>query len=105
METLFHRVAGLDIHKNTIVVCVRITDQRGQARESIRTFGTMTEDLLQLHDWMAEQGDEGLETELDALLHQGRYRGMTREAAFQAWKAKNAGRTKKRTKDNKRKNG
>ena len=56
METLFHRVAGLDIHKKTITACVRITNERGRSKESIHTFGTMTEDLLQLHDWMAEQG-------------------------------------------------
>ena len=56
MNTLFHRVAGLDIHKNSIVACVRITNKRGQATESVRTFGTMTDDLLALSDWMAEQG-------------------------------------------------
>ena len=56
METLFRRVAGLDIHKETIVVCVRITDDGGRATESVRTFGTMTEDLLALSDWMSANG-------------------------------------------------
>lgn len=34
-----------------------------------------------LQQWMAAQGDRGIETELDAVLHQGRYRGMTRAQA------------------------
>lgn len=41
----------------------------------------------QLMEWMAEQGDAGVETELDALSRQGRYRGLTREAAMQKWKS------------------
>lgn len=53
METLYQRVAGLDVHKTTVVACVRIMDH-GHATEAIRTFGTMTEDLLSLFDWLAE---------------------------------------------------
>jgi transposase len=55
METLFCRVAGLDIHKSTIMVCVRVTDRRGEVRETVRTFGTMTGDLLALTDWLADE--------------------------------------------------
>ncbi len=54
MQTLYQRVVGLDVHKDSIMACVRITDSRGQATEAIRTFGTMTEDLLALSDWLAE---------------------------------------------------
>jgi transposase len=54
MQTLHHRVAGLDVHKDSIMVCVRITDSHGQAVEKIRTFRTMTEDLLALSDWLRE---------------------------------------------------
>lgn len=53
METLYERVAGLDVHKNTVVACVRIMDH-GRATEAIRTFGTMTEHLLSLLDWLAD---------------------------------------------------
>lgn len=55
MDTLFCHVAGLDIHKNTIVACVRATDPHGRVTESVRTFSTMTDGLLELSDWMAEQ--------------------------------------------------
>lgn len=54
MQTIYQRVAGLDVHKATIVACLRITDARGQATESVRTFETMTEQLLALSDWLAE---------------------------------------------------
>jgi transposase len=54
MQTLFQRVAGLDIHKKTVVACVWITDSRGQATNVVRTFGTMTDDLLALFDWLKE---------------------------------------------------
>jgi transposase len=55
MQTLLFRVAGLDVHKNTIVACVRITDRHGRVDETVRTFGTMTEDLLALSDWLADE--------------------------------------------------
>lgn len=52
METLYRRVAGLDVHKDTVVVCVRITEGQGKPHEEVRTFGTMTDDLLALSDWL-----------------------------------------------------
>jgi transposase len=55
MDTLVARVAGLDVHKKTVVACVRLTDAHGHVHESIRTFGTMTADLLALSDWLASQ--------------------------------------------------
>ena len=55
MDTLFTRVAGLDLHQKTVVACVRITGPDGKAVEQIRTFGTMTVDLLALSDWLVEQ--------------------------------------------------
>lgn len=55
MDTLFARVAGLDLHQKTVVACVRITGPDGKAVEQIRTFGTMTEDLLGMSDWLVEQ--------------------------------------------------
>ena len=47
----------------------------------------------QLQEWMTSQGDRGIETELDALLHQGKYKGMTRREAVEAWQ-KRTGRKK-----------
>jgi transposase len=56
MDTLFARVAGLDVHKLWIVVCVRIVSPTGKAEETVHRFGTMTEDLLALADWLRSLG-------------------------------------------------
>jgi transposase len=55
MDIVYDCVAGLDVHKKTIKVAVRRRQQR-QIWEEVRTFGTMTRDLLQMSDWMAELG-------------------------------------------------
>jgi transposase len=52
MRQVYNRCAGLDVHKKTVVACrVRIADQGDWAQE-VRTFGTMTHELLQLVDWL-----------------------------------------------------
>jgi transposase len=56
MDTLYPRCAGIDVHKNNVVVCVRCGDRPGKAVEEIRTFSTMTRDLLTLSDWLASHG-------------------------------------------------
>jgi transposase len=58
MDILYRCCAGLDVHKKTVVACVRRIDAAGQARQEVRTFGTMTCDLLALADWLAELGAE-----------------------------------------------
>jgi transposase len=56
METLYPRCAGIDVHKSNVVVCVRCGDQPGKPFEEVRTFSTMTGDLLALSDWLVEHG-------------------------------------------------
>lgn len=42
MEVLHHHVAGIDVHRKSLSVCVRhVSDARG-VRQEVRTFGTMT---------------------------------------------------------------
>ena len=53
MDTLYPRCAGIDVHKGNVVVCVRCADHPGKASEQVRTFSTMTADLLALFDWLA----------------------------------------------------
>jgi transposase len=52
METIYERCCGLDIHKKTVGVCLIVCESRGKPNKEIRTFGTMTEDLLELSDWL-----------------------------------------------------
>ena len=51
MQVAQERCCGLDVHKKSVVACV-ITPE-GQ---EIRTFGTMTRDLLELGDWLGARG-------------------------------------------------
>ena len=52
MEKLHPRCAGLDVHKDSVVACVRI--QEGpQAVHRVETFGTTTQELLKLSDWLS----------------------------------------------------
>ena len=55
MEVVYRRVAGLDVHKKSVVACVRILSDTGGPQTSIRTFGTMTGDLRMLADWLSAQ--------------------------------------------------
>lgn len=52
MQVIYKRCAGGDVHKKTIVVCVLITHEDGTVEKSIRTFSTMTADLLALDEWL-----------------------------------------------------
>ncbi len=55
LQALFARVCGLDVHKKLVVACVRILDSKdGTVQSTLRKFGTMTADLLELRQWLAE---------------------------------------------------
>ena len=56
MDTLIERCAGLDVHKDTVVACVRVPARGGGREQSIQTFGTTTAQLLALRDWLVAQG-------------------------------------------------
>jgi transposase len=56
MDVLHACCAGLDVHKRTVVACVRRVDPAGKVSKTIKTFATMTRDLLNLSDWLAAQG-------------------------------------------------
>jgi transposase len=55
MEVLYSRCAGLDVHKATVVAAVRLVAGGKVARE-VRTFATTTAGLLELAEWLAENG-------------------------------------------------
>ena len=53
MEVVHARCCGLDIHKDSVMACVRLIEGEG-AGEEVRRFGTMTSDILKLGDWLRE---------------------------------------------------
>ncbi len=56
MEITYTHAAGLDVHKKTIVACCLTPGPKGAPQKEIRTFGTMTHDLLALADWLLTKG-------------------------------------------------
>jgi transposase len=56
MEVVHGRCCGLDVHKRTVVACLLTPGPGGAPRKEVRTFGTMTEDLLALAEWLAAAG-------------------------------------------------
>jgi transposase len=55
MELMYKRCAGLDVHQQTVVACVRIEDG-GKVSEEVRTFDTTTTGLLDLSSWLEAEG-------------------------------------------------
>ena len=53
IEVLYRICAALDVHAKTVVACL---NQKG--KKEIRTFSTMTDDLLALTDWLVTAGCE-----------------------------------------------
>src|SRR6266853_1777766 len=53
MEVVHARCCGLDVHKKSVVACVLITQPDGNTERYIRTFKTMTTDLVALSDWLS----------------------------------------------------
>ena len=56
MEILSERCCGLDVHKRSVVACLFVPGPDDKPTKQIRTFGTMTSDLLALADWLVAAG-------------------------------------------------
>ena len=54
MQIVVDRVAGLDVHKDTVMACVRTPGGRGRTQE-VQEFSTFTRQLERLRDWLVEQ--------------------------------------------------
>lgn len=52
MEVMYERCAGLDVHKKSVVACRIEPAEGGGWQKEIRRFGTMTDELLELTDWL-----------------------------------------------------
>src|SRR5712691_7168922 len=51
MEVLYSSCCGIDVHAKMLVACLL---KRG--KKEVRTFSTMTEDLLHLLEWLSQEG-------------------------------------------------
>ena len=55
MDAMVRKCAGLDVHQETIVACVLKGELDKKPQSEIRTFGTYTKDLEDLHQWLIEE--------------------------------------------------
>src|ERR1039458_1875932 len=53
MEQIHDRVAGLDVHRDQVTVCVRVPGPRGGVQTEKARFGTTTGGLAALAEWLA----------------------------------------------------
>lgn len=56
MEILHERCAGLDVHKKNVKACFASLAEGGTRQKETRTYLTMTQNLLEMRDWLKEQG-------------------------------------------------
>jgi transposase len=56
VQVVVERIAGLDVHKDSVVACVRVPGERqGRRRQDVRTFKTFASGLAELPAWLAEE--------------------------------------------------
>jgi len=56
MRVVYERCCGLDVHKSSVVACVLAMGASGEPQKEVRTFGTMTADILALAEWLVGWG-------------------------------------------------
>lgn len=56
MEVVYGTCAGLDVHKKDVKVCLITRDAPGRRTQEVRTFSTMTKELLAMRDWLQDHG-------------------------------------------------
>jgi transposase len=56
MEAIIQRCCGIDVHKKSITVCLTTGQPHEEPTETVKTFSTMTRDLLACRDWLVSEG-------------------------------------------------
>lgn len=56
MEAIYERCCGIDVHKKRLTACLITPGPDGKPQKEIRTFDTMTDDLLLLQEWLLAKG-------------------------------------------------
>jgi transposase len=53
---IVERPGALDVHKESVTACVRVSGSDGKRIEHVETFSTTVRGLLLLADWLAAHG-------------------------------------------------
>ena len=54
VDIVYPICCGMDVHKNFLVACIAITDERSHTTHQVRRFSTFAGDLRRLADWLLE---------------------------------------------------
>lgn len=56
MQVMYGKCVGIDVHKDSVYVCVKKVLASGEFSKEIRVFGTTTRELLRLREWLEAEG-------------------------------------------------
>ena len=56
MKVVYERCCGIDVHKKNVVACLITPGKRAESQKQMRTFSTMTAELLEMSDWLRAAG-------------------------------------------------
>ena len=56
MEAIVESCCGLDVHQATVVACLLVGKPGKKPRKDVRTFGTVTAELIRLREWLEAEG-------------------------------------------------
>jgi transposase len=83
MEVVHGRCGGLDVHKKSVVACVLWSGEAGLVERVVRTFGTMTDDLEGLAEWLTEQEVSAVVMEATGVYWKPVYNVLERRGGFE----------------------
>jgi transposase len=82
MEVLYRTCCGLDVHKQTVVACLLSVQPDGGRQKEIRGFGTTTESLLALSQWLGGAGCTHIAMEATGVYWKPIYNALTLSGRF-----------------------
>lgn len=56
MEAIVERGCGIDVGQATLTACLLVGGSGERPRRTIRTFGTVSRDLIELREWLSSEG-------------------------------------------------
>jgi len=56
MEPIVESCCGLDVHQATVVACLLVGGPHQRPKKEVRTFGTKTRELMEMRDWLHDNG-------------------------------------------------
>ena len=83
MEQIHDRVTGLDVHRDVVAACVRMTGPRGGTVTEKERFQTTTAALAKLVDWLAERQVSLVAMEATGVYWKPVYYAL--ESRFEVW--------------------